>query len=45
MEDVLNTNDPIDYKVIERETQKTIDQFKVLFDTNIIDGKIIKIIT
>jgi len=39
IENVLNTNDPINYDVIEREANHTISQFKELFDKEIIDGK------
>jgi len=36
-ENVLNTNDPISYDVVERETLDTIKIFKNLFDKEIID--------
>jgi len=36
-ENVLNTREPITYEVIEKETNFTIDQFKTLFDSEIID--------
>jgi len=39
IENVLNTDEfPITYKVIEKETNYTIGQFKELFDNEIIDG-------
>ncbi|KAG4103744.1 hypothetical protein H8356DRAFT_928293 [Neocallimastix lanati (nom. inval.)] len=37
LENVLNTNDEINYKVVERETYDTISIFKHLFDEEIID--------
>jgi len=38
IENVLNTNEtPITYKVVEKETNYTIGQFKELFDNEIID--------
>ena len=40
-ENIINTNEKLNYKVIEKETKNTIEQFRKLFDSDIdiIEGK------